>query len=233
MRSLLVALVTAIVTSMGWLVAFNAGFITPSGAWSEAERDVDATSERTPTDDISAAEDGLDRDDTIRVDPQADPEIRLARSVEVGPSGLAIPVAGISANDLVDTFTAARAGGARRHDAIDIMAETGRPVVSASRGTVEKIYYSEGGGGKTVYIRSPDRRWIYYYAHLDRYARNLREGQRVERGTTLGTVGFSGNASPDGPHLHFAVHRMTAGEDWHEGRPINPYPLLAGEDAEG
>ena len=155
--------------------------------------------------------------------------ITVAEGVTVGPSGLAIPVAGITATDLVDTFTQARAGGARVHDAIDIMAPEGTPVVAAAPGTVEKLFNSRGGGGITAYVRSNDGKWIYYYAHLQRYAPGLAEGQRIERGAPVGFVGYTGNANPAGPHLHFAIHRMVAGEAWHEGSAINPYPLLAGK----
>jgi murein DD-endopeptidase MepM/ murein hydrolase activator NlpD len=147
----------------------------------------------------------------------------------LGPAGLAVPVAGIGVEELVDTFTQARADGARGHNAIDIMAPAGRPVVAAAEGTVEKLYFSEGGGGISVYVRSPDRQWVFYYAHLQNYAPGLREGQRIARGDVIGAVGSTGNANPEGPHLHFAVHHMAAGERWHEGTPVNPYPLLAGE----
>lgn len=162
---------------------------------------------------------------TETTEPDSAPDLVLA------PSGLAIPVAGVPIDQLVDTYTQARAGGARAHDAIDIMAPRGTPVVAAAEGTVEKLYFSEGGGGISAYVRSPDRNWIYYYAHLDAYAPGLREGQRLGRGDPVGTVGSTGNASPDGPHLHFAVHRMAAGEGWHQGTPVNPYPLLAGNRA--
>jgi murein DD-endopeptidase MepM/ murein hydrolase activator NlpD len=162
---------------------------------------------------------------------KGDSGIAIAETVEVGPAGLAIPVAGVKAADLVDTFTQARAGGARVHDAIDIMAPTGRPVVSAAPGTVEKLFFSKGGGGISVYVRSDDGKWSYYYAHLNAYAPGLHEGQKVARGTPLGTVGFSGNANPAGPHLHFAVNRMSVGEKWYDGSPVNPYPLLAGQKA--
>ena len=148
--------------------------------------------------------------------------------LEIGPSGLAIPVAGIKPDALADTYTQSRSGG-RVHNAIDIMAPHNTPVVAAAPGTVEKLFYSDGGGGITVYVRSPDKKWIYYYAHLNGYAPGLREGQQVKRGDLLGTVGSTGNASPSGPHLHFAVHRMTPDEDWHGGEPINPYPLLVGK----
>ncbi len=148
-------------------------------------------------------------------------------AIEIGPSGLAIPVAGIKAEALANTYKQARSGG-RVHNAIDIMAPHGTPVVAAAPGVVEKLFFSQGGG-ITVYVRSPDKQWMFYYAHLDAYAPGLEEGQPVKQGDVLGTVGSTGNASPSGPHLHFAVNRMAAGEDWHEGSPVNPYPLLAGD----
>ena len=151
-------------------------------------------------------------------------------SLSIGPSGLAIPVAGVRADQLLDTYTQARAGG-RPHDAIDIMAPAGTPVVAAAEGTVEKLYFSNGGGGISAYVRSPDQRWTYYYAHLQAYAPGLHEGQRVARGDPIGLVGSTGNANPAGPHLHFAVHEMAAGERWWQGRAVNPYPLLAGRGA--
>ncbi|HYD36050.1 MAG TPA: M23 family metallopeptidase [Allosphingosinicella sp.] len=168
--------------------------------------------------------------------PAAVPEPRQAEprapptkaELEIGPAGLAIPVAGIKPDALADTYTQARSGG-RVHNAIDIMAPHGTPVVAAAAGTVEKLFFSQSGGGVTVYVRSPDQKWIYYYAHLDAYAPGLKEGQTVRRGDPLGTVGSTGNANPAGPHLHFAVHNMAEGEDWREGSPINPYPLLAGK----
>ena len=171
--------------------------------------------------------------DVATVDPREGPPVAIAESVEVGPAGLAIPVVGVKARDLVDTYTQARAGGARRHDAIDIMAPVGRPVIAAAPGTVEKLYFSEGGGGISAYVRSGDGRWIFYYAHLSAYAPGLHEGQRVRRGSPIGYVGFTGNANPAGPHLHFAINRMQSGEAWHQGSPINPYPLLAGKKATG
>lgn len=165
----------------------------------------------------------------ITIDPEAQPPVTLAEGVTVGPAGLAIPVQGIKPANLSDTYTQARAGGARSHDAIDIMASEGTPVVSASEGTVEKLFFSNGGGGITVYVRSPDQRWTYYYAHLQAYAPGLAEGQQVKRGQLLGRVGHTGNANPAGPHLHFAINRMEPGQKWYQGTPINPYPLLAGK----
>lgn len=152
-------------------------------------------------------------------------------TITVGPAGLAIPVAGVKARGLVDTFTQARAGGARVHDAIDIMAAEGSPVVAAAPGRVEKLFFSSGGGGISAYVRSDDGLWSYYYAHLSAYAPGLYEGQRLLRGAPVGYVGHTGNASQDGPHLHFAINRMAPGEKWYQGTPINPYPLLAGTGA--
>jgi murein DD-endopeptidase MepM/ murein hydrolase activator NlpD len=162
--------------------------------------------------------------------PSATPAapITASQPVQVAPGApLAVPVAGVAPSQLIDTFTAARGSG-RSHDAIDIMAPRGTPVLAAAEGTVEKLYFSNGGGGITIYVRSPDRRWIYYYAHLDHYAPGLAEGQQVRPGNVIGFVGSTGDASPDGPHLHFAVNFMAPGERWWQGTPVNPYPLLRG-----
>jgi murein DD-endopeptidase MepM/ murein hydrolase activator NlpD len=152
-----------------------------------------------------------------------------AGALVVAPSGLVVPVTGVSLGELSDTYTQSRGGGSRVHHAMDIMAPLGTPVVSASDGVVEKLFFSRGGGGITAYVRSPDGNWLHYYAHLDSYAQGLREGQRIRRGDPIGTVGISGNANPSGPHLHYAVYRMRPGERWYQGAPVNPYPLLAGQ----
>lgn len=167
--------------------------------------------------------------------PPATPPSKPAPKSDLvlGPTGVAIPVLGLDADDLSDTYTQSRGGGSRVHNAIDIMAPHGTPVIAAAPGKVEKLFYSNGGGGITAYVRSPDSRWIFYYAHLDQYAPGLKEGQIVKQGDPIGTVGSTGNANPQGPHLHFAIHRMGPSEPWHEGTPINPYPVLAGTPAPG
>lgn len=163
--------------------------------------------------------------------PAASPPVTSASSDQpagaVAGARLVIPVAGIRPDQLSDTFLDARGVG-RPHDAIDIMAPRGSPVVAAAEGIVEKLHFSPGGGGITVYVRSPDRRLAYYYAHLDRYAPGLAEGGRLSRGDPIGFVGSTGNASPDGPHLHFAIHQMAPDDRWWQGRAVNPYPMLAG-----
>lgn len=143
------------------------------------------------------------------------------------PSGLTIPVAGVRADALADSWGQAREGGARAHQGIDIMAPRGVPVVAASAGTVERLFTS-GAGGTTVYVRSPDRRWTYYYAHLAAYAPGLAEGAAVRAGQQLGYVGDTGNAGPGNYHLHFGMSRMRLGDGWWEGEAVNPFPLLVG-----
>jgi murein DD-endopeptidase MepM/ murein hydrolase activator NlpD len=190
----LTAIVTCILTSLFWYIAFTGVSV--------------AKKEPPPP-------------------PAPDPTPRA--ELVLGPTGLAIPVAGVKSADLQDTYTQSRSGGARVHNAIDIMAPHGTPVVAAAPGTVEKLFLSRGGGGITAYVRSPVGRWMFYYAHLQAYAPGLHEGQAVKQGDAIGAVGSTGNANPAGPHLHFAINKMAAGEKWYDGTPINPYPLLAGK----
>ena len=164
----------------------------------------------------------------VRIVPGEGPErpaLPERRAAAEGGS-LLIPVEGVPPSALTDTFTQARAGGARPHDAIDIMAARGRGVLAAAGGRIEKLFTSEDGG-LTIYQRSFDGRRIYYYGHLDGYAPGLAEGQMVKRGQKIATVGSTGNADPAAPHLHFAVHEVAPDEPWYGGRAINPYPLLA------
>ncbi|HZF44613.1 MAG TPA: M23 family metallopeptidase [Sphingomonadaceae bacterium] len=172
--------------------------------------------------------DGEARRDTIVKPVPSGTAVEIADAVEVGPAGMVIPVVGVKPSQIADTFTHARAGGARVHDAIDIMAPAGTPVVAAAPGRLEKLFYSKGGGGVTAYVRSLDGKWSYYYAHLQDYAPGLKEGMTIRRGQMLGRVGYTGNANPAGPHLHFAVNRMNPGESFWKGSPVNPYPLLVG-----
>ena len=168
----------------------------------------------------------------VTVKPEQAPPVTVAEQVVVGPSGLAIPVVGAKPDQLTDTYTQARANG-RVHDAIDIMAAEGTPVIAAADGTIEKLFFSKGGGGITIYERSPDQKWQYYYAHLQGYAPGLAEGQQVKRGQVIARVDHTGDAVASAPHLHFAVNSIAAGQGWWQGAPINPYPLLAGKKTSG
>jgi len=143
------------------------------------------------------------------------------------PAKLMIPVEGTTADSLIDTFTQARGGGSRPHDAIDIMAPSGTPVRAVDDGKIAKLFLSKAGG-ITAYQFDPTEKFAYYYAHLERYADGLAEGQAVKRGDLIGYVGYTGNANPAGPHLHFAIVVLGPEKRWWEGTPINPYPVLIG-----
>jgi murein DD-endopeptidase MepM/ murein hydrolase activator NlpD len=143
------------------------------------------------------------------------------------PAGLLVPVRGVARAQIIDSWGQSRANGQRTHEGTDIMAPAGAPVVAAAPGTIEKLFYSSGGGGITLYVRSPDQRWSYYYAHLQRYAPGVAEGVKVKAGDLLGFVGDTGNAGTGNFHLHFGLAQMQPGERWWQGQPINPYPMLA------
>jgi peptidoglycan LD-endopeptidase LytH len=144
------------------------------------------------------------------------------------PGGVIVPVAGISPAQLHDNFLQARGGGTRLHGAIDIMAPRNTPVLAAVDGTIRKLFTS-AGGGLTIYQFDQGEERIYYYAHLDRYAPDLREGQFVSQGSVIGFVGTTGNAAPDAPHLHFAIEMLPSTKEWWKGTPVNPYPILTAQ----
>lgn len=137
---------------------------------------------------------------------------------------LQVPVPGVGPEALVDTFEDRR-GDDRRHEALDIPAPRGTPVVAVDDGEVAKLFRSVPGG-LTVYQFDRTRSVAYYYAHLDAYRDGLREGQALRRGDVLGSVGSSGNADPAAPHLHFAVFELGAERQWWKGRAVNPWPLF-------
>lgn len=141
------------------------------------------------------------------------------------PSGsLIVPVAGIRPDQLRDTFTEARSEG-RSHDALDIPAPRGTPVVAAAEGPIVKLFQSERGG-TTIYQLSPDGRLVYYYAHLERYADGLVENHYAKQGEIIAYVGDTGNAGPGNYHLHFSIAELSNPKDFWHGKNINPYPLL-------
>jgi murein DD-endopeptidase MepM/ murein hydrolase activator NlpD len=146
---------------------------------------------------------------------------------EAAAGDLAVPVRGVARSALRDSWNEARDGGARGHHGTDIMAPGGTPVVATAAGTIEKLFTSERGG-TTLYQRSADGRWMFYYAHLARYADDIREGERVAAGRVIGYVGDTGDAGPGNTHLHFGLTRMAPGEHWWQGQDVDPYPLLAG-----
>ena len=140
------------------------------------------------------------------------------------PGELIIPVAGVSKDQLIDTFTAARGDG-RAHDAIDIAAPKGTPVLAVAAGRIIRLFPSKAGG-TTIYQLSNDEKFIYYYAHLDRYADGLLEGHFVIQGQTIAYVGDTGNAGAGNYHLHFSIAVTSDPKRWWDGVNVNPYPLL-------
>jgi murein DD-endopeptidase MepM/ murein hydrolase activator NlpD len=151
--------------------------------------------------------------------PSSAPEAK-----ELAGRRLMVPVAGVDPEKLVRSYHDRRSGS-RDHEAIDILAPTGTPVVAVEDGTIAKLFHSKAGG-ITIYQFDPAKEFSYYYAHLDRYADGLKEGAQVHRGQVLGYVGVSGNAPKNTPHLHFAIFRLTAEKRWWEGTPIDPYDIL-------
>ena len=140
------------------------------------------------------------------------------------PETLMIPVAGVKRAQLLDTFTDARSEN-RVHDAIDIMAPAGTPVVAAANGEIARFFDSERGG-ITIYQWSADKKYVYYYAHLQSRAADLAERQYVAQGRIIGYVGDTGNAGAGNYHLHFSISLVTDPKRYWEGIYINPFPLL-------
>jgi murein DD-endopeptidase MepM/ murein hydrolase activator NlpD len=142
---------------------------------------------------------------------------------ELEERDLVIPVEGVQPESLTRQFSEQR--GSRMHEAIDILAPRNTPVRAVEDGTIARLFHSKAGG-ITIYQFDPTERFCYYYAHLERYADGLGEGDRVRKGQTIGYVGTSGNAPEDTPHLHFAIFRLTDQKRWWEGTPIDPYDVL-------
>jgi murein DD-endopeptidase MepM/ murein hydrolase activator NlpD len=137
---------------------------------------------------------------------------------------LVMPVQGFDPRKLQDNFNDTR-GGVRRHEALDIMAARGTPVIAADDGAIAKLFRSIAGG-ITVYQFDPSQNYIYYYAHLDSYRDGLKEGEVVRRGDVIGYVGSTGNAPASAPHLHFTMFELGPERKWWRGKAVNPFPFL-------
>jgi murein DD-endopeptidase MepM/ murein hydrolase activator NlpD len=144
---------------------------------------------------------------------------------ELRDRDLTLPIDDADVEKWKGHFEQRRGGGTRGHEAVDILAPRHTAVRAVEGGTIAKLFTSRAGG-ITLYQFDPTNRYTYYYAHLQRYAPGLREGQRVEAGDTIGYVGTTGNAPPDTPHLHFAIFEMTPQRRWWEGTPIDPYLIF-------
>jgi peptidoglycan LD-endopeptidase LytH len=154
----------------------------------------------------------------------AAPLVDVDALLELRNRRLDLPVRGAIRRELHDSFHDVRRWF-HGHEAIDIMAARSTPVVAVEDGTIARLFESKAGG-TTVYQFDPTTRFVYYYAHLERYADGLKEGHHVQRGQVLGYVGTSGNASHATPHLHFAIFQLTDKKQWWQGSPINPYEVF-------
>jgi len=137
---------------------------------------------------------------------------------------LRVPIDGANVEAMKGGFDEQRPG--HEHEAVDILAPRNTPVHAVQDGTIAKLFFSKGGGGNTIYEFDPTDHYAYYYAHLERYADGLREGQPIHAGDVIGYVGTSGNAPPNTPHLHFAVFELSADKKWWKGTAVDPYPFF-------
>ena len=151
------------------------------------------------------------------------PRIGLEPLADLRQRRLEVPVRGIARSALTTSFDESRSDG--RHEAMDILAPRNTPIVAVEDGTIAKLFQSKAGG-TTIYQFDPTSTYAYYYAHLERYADDLREGLQVRRGDVLGYVGTSGNAPKNTPHLHFAIFKLGDDRRWWQGTAIDPFDVL-------
>ena len=138
--------------------------------------------------------------------------------LKIGP-----PLDSLQTKELHDSFNEIHHG--HRHEAIDIMRPRGTPIRAVTDGVIRKLFISRQGG-LTIYEFDRESTYCFYYAHLDRYADQVHEGDAVARGDVIGYVGTTGDALPDGPQLHFAIFKLDRDKKWWKGEAIDPYPIL-------
>ncbi|MGE0260521.1 MAG: M23 family metallopeptidase, partial [Alphaproteobacteria bacterium] len=100
-------------------------------------------------------------------------------------------------------------GYTRMHQGVDFAAPSGTEIYAAGDGTVVQVG-RVNGYGNYVEVKHNDE-YTTAYAHLSRFARGLKEGDRVRQGEVIGYVGMTGSAT--GPHLHYEVHDHGAAVD--------------------
>jgi peptidoglycan LD-endopeptidase LytH len=153
---------------------------------------------------------------------------RDAAIAELRDRHLRLPLDDVNVESLKGNFDERRSGGGgHQHEAADMLAPRNTPIHAVEAGTIAKLFFSQAGG-RTIYQFDPGGRFCYYYAHLERYAPGLKEGDRVARGDVIGYVGTSGNAPPGTPHLHFAVFLLGPDRQWWKGTPVDPYEIFRG-----
>ena len=163
------------------------------------------------------------RRDPVAPAPTGVPVLTADPLADLRGRNLIVPVTGVKPADLNSTFSQKR-GADRLHEALDILAPRHTKVVAVEDGVLVKFFFSKAGGN-TIYQFDPTSTYVYYYAHLDRYAEGLKEGDRVRKGDVIGYVGTTGNAPKDTPHLHFAIFRLADKKQWWEGTPLDPFDV--------
>ena len=89
----------------------------------------------------------------------------------------------------------------RSHRGTDFAAPQGRPVYAAAKGIVRHVAVLSGYGN-VVYI-DHGTHLTTVYAHMARFEKGLRSGNRVSKGQVIGYVGSTGLST--GPHLHYEI----------------------------
>ncbi len=231
LRALLGVLLLAIVGAIGFYLGRSSAPVAHSTAITslpaaEARADAVQTRSRTEQPGLPAPPQIVPGTDLTKTSLPNTVEGQVrGDSAPLFDRALGSPIVGLNASSIQDTFDQARDKGERKHEATDILAPRGTPVVAVDTGVVAKLFTSKAGG-LTVYQFDTLQNYAYYYAHLDRYADGLTEGKVLKKGEVLGYVGTTGNADPNTPHLHFAIFELGPEKHWWQGRPINPYPLL-------
>ena len=155
----------------------------------------------------------------------ATPTVAIPTTGRMSAPPLRMPLDNVGVEAMKGGFLEKR--GSRPHEAADLLAPRNTPVHAVEGGTIAKLFFSKAGG-ITIYQFDPAGDLIYYYAHFERYADGLHEGQTVSAGDVIGYVGTSGNAPPNTPHLHFAVIETDGNRQWWKGQAVDPYPLFKG-----
>lgn len=221
----------AFAAAMGFLAGMvvMAAIVTifPSGAAKMAAPIVDASS-RSESPKIEVKPTKEEEPPPVAAPPAASsvptPVMSANTLEDLRMHSLTMPVQGVDRSKLHSNFDETR-GGMRKHEALDILAPRNTPILAVEDGKIAKLFLSDAGG-ITIYQYDPSMTYVYYYAHLERYAPGLKEGQGVKRGDVIGYVGTTGNAPRDTPHLHFAIVKMADDKKWWQGTPIDPYSVL-------
>lgn len=182
----------------------------PHPAVAEAEKTTTATGTGTGT-------------GTGRSEPQLTKEEWNRAVAELRHMHLLVPLEGFDPEKMKGSFYEKR--GAQMHEAVDMPAPRNTPIHAVSDGTIAKLFLSRFGG-TTIYQFDPQQRFVFYYAHLERYADGLKEKQSVRKGEIIGYVGTSGNAPPNTPHLHLSLSLLVDEKRWWEAAPVDPYEVF-------